>query len=73
VAHLEAAAGHWRKYAAAYSAQYKPQLLNRVGFIDIPKLITRVEEDVAMARAWKPGTLQEPDPKGRRGDNPFKP
>ncbi len=70
--HLESALEHWKKYAAAYSSQYKPQLLNRVGFIDIPKLTGKVEQDIAIAKAWQPNTLKEPDPRTRRGDQPFK-
>ena len=73
VRHLEAALDHWKRYAAVYSSQYKPQLLNRVGFIDVPKLTTKVEQDVAIARGWQPGTLKEPDPRSRRGDSPFRP
>jgi hypothetical protein len=73
VRHLQAALGHWKKYAAVYSSMYKPQLLNRVGFIDIPKLTGKVEEDIRIATSWQPGTLKEPDPRSRRGDSPFRP
>ena len=52
VTHLETALGHWRKYAAVYASQYKPQLLNRVGFIDIEALTTKVAEDIEIARNW---------------------
>jgi hypothetical protein len=73
VGHLRAALEHWKRYAAVYSSQYKPQLLNRVGFVDIPKLTAKVEQDIAIASSWQPGTLREPDPRSRRGDNPFRP
>jgi hypothetical protein len=72
VRHLQSALEHWKRYAKIYSSQYKPQLLNRVGFIDIPKLTTNVEQDIVIARSWQPGTLKEPDPRSRRGDNPFR-
>ena len=52
VQHLETALGHWRKYAAVYASQYKPQLLNRVGFIDIEKLTSNVAQDIEIARNW---------------------
>ncbi|MBI4891947.1 MAG: carbohydrate-binding family 6 protein [Acidobacteria bacterium] len=71
VKHLNAAADHWRRYAGVYGAQYKPQLLNRVGYVDIPALGAKADEDVAMARAWKAGTL--PKRAGKAGaDVPFK-
>jgi hypothetical protein len=72
VRHLQKALEHWKQYARIYSNQYKPQLLNRVGFVDIPKLTTNVEHDVEIARSWQPGTLKEPDPRSRRGDSPFR-
>lgn len=58
VAHLERAVGHWRDYAASYSAQYtSPHLYNRVGFVDIPGLVLKAQDDVFIAREWKPGTI----------------
>jgi hypothetical protein len=39
---------------AAYSKQYKPQLLNRVGTIDIPALQSKVDADIEIAENWKP-------------------
>jgi hypothetical protein len=57
VRHLEAALGHWKKYAAVATAQYKPQLLTRVGYVDLNALTAKVEEDVEMARNWKPGSV----------------
>jgi hypothetical protein len=52
VRHLEEALTHWRRYAAAATAQYKPQLLNRVGYFDLNALTARVEEDIEIARNW---------------------
>ena len=60
VAHLEAALGHWKDYAAAYTRQYvQPVLYNRAGLVDIPKQTDDVADDVQMARGWKPGTIEE--------------
>lgn len=55
IGHLENAAGHWRQYSAAYTAQYIPiQLYNRVGFVDIPALLANAYHDIVMARTWAP-------------------
>ncbi|WP_309722364.1 hypothetical protein [Armatimonas sp.] len=60
VQHLEAALGYWTRYAATYTRQYvQPVLYNRVGWVDIPKLIEKVAEDITIARDWKPGTIDE--------------
>ena len=60
VAHLEAALGHWKDYAAAYTRQYvQPVLYNRAGLVDSPKQTDDVADDVQMARSWKPGTIEE--------------
>lgn len=73
VKHLEAAVGHWTRYAAVYSSQYKPQLLNRVGQVDIPALLAYVKADVGIARSWAPGTIKDSSGKFRGGDRPFRP
>jgi hypothetical protein len=54
VRHLEAAVGHWRQYAAVASSQYKPQLLTRIGYVDLNALAKQVQADVAIAGQWKP-------------------
>jgi len=54
VRHLEAAAGHWARYADLASRQYRPQLLTRLGRVDLRALEERVRGDVAIAREWKP-------------------
>ncbi len=60
VQQLETALNHWKKYAAAYTRQYvQPVRYNRVGTVDIPALIEKAAADVQMARAWKPGTIDE--------------
>jgi hypothetical protein len=72
IRHLTAASEHWKRYAAVYSKQYKPQLLNRVGFIDIPALQTKVDADIEIARRWQPGTIKDKSGKPRGADNPFR-
>jgi hypothetical protein len=60
VQHLEAALGHWKNYATAYTKQYvQPVLYNRAGVVDLPKQTEDVAADVQMARDWKPGTILE--------------
>ena len=53
VAHLKAALAHWQRYAAAASTQYKPQLLTRVGYVDLNALTAKVAQDVALADSWQ--------------------
>ncbi len=60
VKHLQNAFLHWKSYARAYTAQYRqPVLYNRVGWVDIPALSQKVEEDIAIARLWTPGTVPD--------------
>jgi hypothetical protein len=54
IAHLDAALGHWKKYAAAATAQYKPQLLTRIGYVDINALTESVQRDIGIAKEMKP-------------------
>ena len=35
------------------TAQYKPQLLTRIGYFDLNQLTSKVEEDVAIAQRWQ--------------------
>ena len=70
---LEEALKQWRNYAGIYAQQYKPQLLNRVGFVDIPGFIANVERDIEIARNWKPGTIKDEALQKTSADNPFKP
>lgn len=56
VKHLEAALEHWKKYAAVATSQYRPQLLTRIGYVDLNQLTAKVQEDIAMARDWRKGT-----------------
>ncbi|GAB4130927.1 hypothetical protein [Thermopirellula anaerolimosa] len=57
VARLEEARDHWRAYADTAYRRYQPQLLNRVGRGDLRAISSHVENDVDLARNWKPGTL----------------
>jgi hypothetical protein len=55
---LQKAKGHWAAYASVYNSLYKPALYNRVGFVNIPELISKVEADISIAKQWKPGTIK---------------
>jgi hypothetical protein len=72
VRHLQAALDHWKRYATAYTLQYEqPRLYNRVGWVDMHAFTAKVEQDIAIARMWSPGTV--PDAGGpRRADTPFR-
>jgi hypothetical protein len=52
VRHLEAALAQWKKYAGVASRQYKPQLLNRVGHVDLEALTAKVAADIDLAKAY---------------------
>jgi len=53
VRHLEEAAGHWTRYAGLSGRQYRPQLLTRLGRVDLRALEDKVREDVSIARGWE--------------------
>src|ERR1019366_2796958 len=65
VRHLETALEHWRQYSAIATSQYRPQLLTRVGYLDLNGLTENVAADITMAKEWKTGTL-EPGPAPRQ-------
>jgi hypothetical protein len=72
VGNLQQALEHWKRYATAYAVQYRqPILYNRVGWVDIPALTAKVEQDIAIARLWTPGTVSDA-PKKRNADTPFR-
>lgn len=73
VAHLQKALDHWKRYAAIATSQYKAQLLNRIGYVDLNEIARYVEADIAMAKDWKPGTLRELPQTKKTGDVPFRP
>jgi hypothetical protein len=56
VEHLQKALEHWKKYATVATSQYRPQLLTRVGYVDLNQLTAKVEEDIAITRDWRKGT-----------------
>jgi len=72
IRHLEAAASQWRQYAQAYTSQYTtPHLYNRVGVVDMNGLTAKTLQDVEIARAWKPGTIDDDQLKRNKPDTPF--
>jgi hypothetical protein len=54
VKHLQEAMEHWKAYAAAATRQYRPQLLTRIGYVDLSALAEKTRQDVDMASEWKP-------------------
>lgn len=54
VGHLQAAFAQWKKYAAVATSQYKPQLLDRIGYVNLNALTALVRQDVETARRAKP-------------------
>ncbi len=57
--HLGDALAHWKHYAAVRDAHYVPALYNRLGYVNITALSEQVAADIAIARSWKPGTLED--------------
>ena len=55
IGHLKSAKKYWDKYALIYSTKNKPALYNRVGYVDVNKLKTKVQADIDMVIEWKPG------------------
>jgi len=53
VSHLRAALAHWKRYATVAPGQYKPQLLTRVGYVDLNALTSKVEQDIDIADRWQ--------------------
>jgi hypothetical protein len=73
VADLESAVTAWRNYARVYTGQYvQPALYNRVGFVDLPALTARAQDDVRLARQWQPGTLPGDSSQRPGEDRPFR-
>ena len=72
IKHLQIALDHWKRYATAYTLQYEqPRLYNRVGWVDVRALTTKVEHDLVIARLWVPGTVPD-HPSARQADTPFR-
>jgi len=59
IQHLNNAKSFWAKYAAIYDSQYKPALFTRIGFVNIPGLIEKTDQDIKIATDWIPGTIKE--------------
>ena len=57
--HLNEALSHWKHYAAVRDANYVPALYNRLGYVDITAITEQVAADIAIAKAWKPGSLKD--------------
>jgi hypothetical protein len=53
IAHLEKALAHWKKYSAVATAQYHPQLLTRIGYVDLNALTESVQRDLAIVKEMK--------------------
>jgi hypothetical protein len=47
---LQTALSDWKLYAGVATRQYNPQLLNRVGYVDLNALTAKVEHDIEIAR-----------------------
>lgn len=63
----------WQAYAAEYTAQYiQPRLYNRVGFVDIPQLVSRARDDIEIARRWTKGTFPGDTPRTNASDVLFR-
>lgn len=72
IGNLQVALDAWKRYARAYTVPYKqPPLYNRVGWVDIPGLISKVEEDIEIARLWSPGTVPD-NLNAAPADKPFR-
>ena len=56
VRHLESALAYWKQYAEAATRQYRPQLLTRVGYLDLNALTLKVRQDVDIASQWRAQT-----------------
>ncbi len=72
IRNLRAALEAWKRYSLSYTVQYVPtQLYNRVGWVDLPAMIPKVEEDISLARLWAPGSV--PDVLTQKpADKPFR-
>jgi hypothetical protein len=49
VHYLQSAVEDWKRYTAIATRQYRPQLLTRVGYVDLNALTAKVEHDVQIA------------------------
>jgi hypothetical protein len=49
IRNLQTALANWKVYVGAATRQYIPQLLNRVGYVDLNALTAKVEQDINIA------------------------
>ncbi len=59
VEHLQKALENWQNYARIALSWFKPQLLNRIGYVDLREITAYVEKDIEIARQWQPGSLKD--------------
>jgi hypothetical protein len=72
IKNLQIALEAWKRYARTYTVQYKqPLLYNRVGVVDLPGMVSKVEQDISIARLWAPGTVPD-ELKAKPADRPFR-
>jgi hypothetical protein len=57
IEHLKIAVQHWKHYASVATAQYKPALYGRAGWVDLNALTAKVEDDIRIAQEWKEHSL----------------
>ena len=73
VAHLELALGHWKKYAAVATSQYKPQDLGRLArVVDLNQLTLQAQADIAVAQDWRKGSVTDDGEGPIKGDTNFR-
>jgi hypothetical protein len=53
VAHLQKALDHWKQYCAIATLQYRPELLTRIGYVDLNALTECVQHDIVIAQETK--------------------
>ena len=70
IRHLQVALEHWKRYAAVAAGQYQPQLLDRVGYLDLNRLSENVAADIVLAKEWQPGMIPSGSTIRRRAGNP---
>jgi hypothetical protein len=59
IAHLTKAKSFWIKYSVLYDSKYKPAIFNRIGYVNIPSLIKKTDQDILIAGNWKMGDIKE--------------
>lgn len=73
IAHLQSALDHWKQYAAVATRQYVPQHLGRIGYVDLVALTANVQDDIAIAKHWRQGTIKGDGEAPVKGDVNFRP